>query len=178
MIVNAKLKYLNISPRKVRLIADMIKGLDYVAAENQLKYAPNRACQPLLKLIRSAKANAVHNFNISEDSEIKIKNVIVSQGPMLKRWRPRAFGRAYTVRKRRSHVLVELECKADAVVKPKKQESTEPAKSVVAKKEIKTEAEKEQTDKPTQAPFQKKNEARQLSQKENTKRRFFQRKVI
>jgi large subunit ribosomal protein L22 len=176
MIITAKLKYLDISPRKVRLIADMVKGLEYTKAENQLKHTPNRSASPLLKLIRSAKANAIHNFNITENSEIIVKNVIVSQGPMLKRWRPRAFGRAYTVRKRRSHVLVELECNGEVVANPKKKNTKETSTPEAIKEKSKEGSERKQTDTPN--TFQRKGDVRQLSQKENTKKRFFQRKVI
>jgi len=178
MIIKAKLKYLDISPRKVRLIADMVKGMEYTKAENQLNYIPNRAAKPLLKLIRSAKANAINNFNISEDSEIIVRNIIVSQGPMLKRWRPRAFGRAYTVRKRRSHVLAELDCKGEIVAKPKKKETITPTKSISAKKGDAKDSENKQLETSTINKLHKREEVKQLSQKENAKKRFFQRKVI
>jgi len=106
--VKASLKYLRIAPRKVRLVANMIKGLPVARAEEQLKFLPKRATLPVLKLLRSAIANAEHNFRLSKKS-LHVASIMVDGGPTLKRGRPRAFGRSFLIRKRTSHVTIILE---------------------------------------------------------------------
>ncbi len=111
MIIKAHLNYLHIAPRKVRLVTQAIKGMEVQEAKQQLTYLGKKAAQPILKLLKSAEANAYNNFNISQDSPLRISKIFVNQGPTLKRWRPRAFGRAYEIRKKTSHITIELEAK-------------------------------------------------------------------
>lgn len=108
MAVKAKLRYLRISPRKVRLVADLVRGLDVDEAEVYFKHLEKRAAVPLLKLLRSAIASAQHNFNLDKGS-LFISELRVDGGPTLKRYRARALGRAAEIRKRTSHVILALE---------------------------------------------------------------------
>ena len=89
----AQLNHLHMAPRKVRLVAHFIKGLSVNEAEAQLLNNSKRASVPILKLLRSAIANAKNTKQLSADNLI-IKEITVNQGPMLKRWMPRAQGRA------------------------------------------------------------------------------------
>jgi large subunit ribosomal protein L22 len=108
MNVIAKLRYLNIAPRKVRLAADLIRGKSVAQAETLLKFTTKRANRPLLKLIRSAMANAKNNFHLDE-SNLYISKIMVDGGPTAKRYMPRARGQAYEIKKRTSHVTLWLE---------------------------------------------------------------------
>ena len=103
----ASLQHLHIAPRKVRLLADTLRGLSASEAEAQLLLRPQRASRPLLKLLRSAVANAVHNQKIAPESLV-ISAIRVNDGPMLKRMLPRAMGRATPIHKKMSHVEVTL----------------------------------------------------------------------
>ena len=112
--VVAKLNYLRIAPRKVRLLAAAIKGLSVNEAEAQLLFRPQRAGQPLLGLLRSAIANAKNNHKMSPE-KLMVKNIWVDQGPTLKRFLPRAMGRATSIHKKTSHVVIILEERANSV---------------------------------------------------------------
>jgi large subunit ribosomal protein L22 len=102
----AKLNYLRIAPRKVRSVADLIRGLSVNDAEAQLFMVRRRPAQPLLKLLRSAVANA-KNKQINPD-HLFISEIRVDQGPMLKRIMPRARGSASPIQKKMSHVTIVL----------------------------------------------------------------------
>lgn len=106
--IKAHLKYLRIAPRKVRLVADAIRGREVNEAERILKFLPKRASRPLVKLLTSALADAKHNFHIGKSS-LYIKSIRVDAGPMLKRYMARARGRASIIRKRTSHVSMILD---------------------------------------------------------------------
>lgn len=108
MEVIAKLSNYRQSPRKVRLLADLVNGMDIKPALGQLKYNSQKASNVLAKLIASAVANATNNFQLQPDN-LFIKQVTVDDGPTLKRWRARAFGRAATIRKRSCHIRVILD---------------------------------------------------------------------
>ena len=112
MEVKAKLKNLRMSPRKVRLVADLIRGLDCETAKAQLQFSLKKAALPLLKLLNSCIANAKHNFKLDE-SNLYISKIMVNEGPTLYRIMPRAFGRAFYIRKRTSHVILVLEEKGE-----------------------------------------------------------------
>ncbi|MFH1175541.1 MAG: 50S ribosomal protein L22 [bacterium] len=107
MEIKAHLKYLRISPRKVRLVADAIKGSDIKTAKTRLNLLVKRSSNPISKLLDSAVANAQHNFNLKKEN-LYIGNVIVNEGPSLKRWMPRAQGRATEILKRTAHITVIL----------------------------------------------------------------------
>lgn len=101
-------KYLRISPRKVRLIMDQVRGKDVEEALNLLSFAPQKGAFLLKKAINSAVANAEQNANIDVDN-LYIKRIFADEGPTLKRFRPRAMGRATRIRKRTSHLTVILD---------------------------------------------------------------------
>lgn len=105
--IKANLKYLHIAPRKTRAVADVIKGKSATEAEVVLKFLRRRASTPILKLLKSAIANAKHNFNIEKD-KLTIKSIKVDQGPVLKRFMPRARGMAAPIKRRQSHVTLVL----------------------------------------------------------------------
>lgn len=107
MNVKAKLRFLRISPRKVRLVVDTIRGLDVEKALTSLSFLKKKAAKPVTKLLMSAIANAENNFSLSKEN-LYIEKVTVDQGPTYKRWMPRAYGRATTIRKKTSHVSVVL----------------------------------------------------------------------
>ena len=125
--VTASLNYLRTSSRKVRLVADLIRGMDVKEAENQLKFLTKRAAEPILKLLNSAAANAQHNFNIEKDN-LFVSEIQVNEGPPLKRWRARAMGRAAQIMKRTSHINLVLETKKAVKAKKKKEEKPEVVK--------------------------------------------------
>ena len=102
------LRYVRISPRKIRLIMDQIRGKKVGEALNSLSFSSQKSAFLLKKLINSAVANAEENLNIDVDS-LYIKRVFADEGPTLKRFRPRAMGRATRIRKRTSHLTVILE---------------------------------------------------------------------
>lgn len=104
----AKLRYLRMSPRKVRLLIDLIRGMKVNAAVTQLEFSKKQAARPVLKLLKSAMANAQHNDQADPQSLV-VKTAFVDGGPILYRWMPRAFGRATKIRKRTSHVTIVLE---------------------------------------------------------------------
>ncbi len=102
----AKLNYFKIAPRKVRLVANVIKGLSINEAEAQLLINPKRPSEALLKLLRSAVSSAKNNQ--LDPEKLFIKEIRVDQGPMQKRWIPRAQGRATPIQKKSSHILLVL----------------------------------------------------------------------
>lgn len=116
------LNNLRMAPRKTRLIADLIKKMPVLQAETQLQFNKRRASLPILKLLKSGVASAVHNFNMSPEN-LYIFNIFVDEGPMLKRFRPRAFGRAGAIHKKTSHITLILEEKVPTTKKAKKRVS-------------------------------------------------------
>lgn len=118
MKIKVQLKHLRIAPRKVRLVSDLVKKKTVTQADVQLRHLPNRAGEPILKLIHSGAANAKHNFGI-EKEELVVKELFVNQGSVLKRVFPKAFGRATPIRKQSSHVTLVLETKPK-MIKEKK----------------------------------------------------------
>ncbi len=108
MAVKASLRYLRMSPRKARLAADVIRGKDLDEALQLMKFTRRKAAKPIYKLLKSAEANA-DNLGTVDIDNLYVKKISVDQGPTLKRVRPRAMGRATLVRKRTSHVTVELD---------------------------------------------------------------------
>jgi len=107
MEVRAVTKYVRISPLKVRKLVDAIKGKPVEAGLNALKFMPQKAAAIVEKIVRSAAANADQNPNIDVDSLV-IRNLIVDQGPTLKRFKARARGRGSRILKRTSHITVIL----------------------------------------------------------------------
>jgi ribosomal protein L22 len=107
VLVRAQAKYVRTSARKARLVCDHIRGKDVVEARAILAYTPRAAAKPWLKLLESAIANAEHNHELVGD-DLRIAAVHADEGPTLKRYRPRAMGRATRIRKRTSHLTITL----------------------------------------------------------------------
>jgi large subunit ribosomal protein L22 len=134
-MVKAELKNYRQSPRKVRLVADLIRGKKAEDALTLLDFTVKRASDPMRKLLVSAIANAKHNFNIPVN-ELFVKEIRVDEGPTLKRFRARAFGRASGIKKRTSRVLINLD-KITVDTKKTETEEKTPAKTT-KKAETKT----------------------------------------
>ena len=107
MEVHATLRRLRIAPRKVRLVVDLIRGLSVQEAEVRLAFLQKDSALPVLKLLKSAKANAEHNFKL-DASKLVVSEITANDGPTIKRFMPRAFGRAGTIRKRSTHIYMTL----------------------------------------------------------------------
>lgn len=113
MEVKAFARNVRISPRKARLVIDLIRGLDVNEALAQLRFMSKAAVVPVTKLVRSAMANATHNFKLNAE-DLYVKRITADAGPVLKRWRARAFGRAAPIRKRMAHLAVVLGQRSEA----------------------------------------------------------------
>ena len=108
METSAKLKSVRLSPQKTRLVVDMVRGKAVQEALNILKFSPQRPADVVAKLVRSAVANAEQK-GIEDVDRLFVKAVFVDQGPVLKRFMPRAQGRATKIRKPTSHITVILD---------------------------------------------------------------------
>lgn len=108
MEIRAKLRFVHIAPRKARLVADLIRGKRPEEAINILMFTKKAAAKIILKLLKSAIANANQRKNIDLD-KLYVKRITVDEGPMLKRYIPRALGRATMIRKRMSHITIILD---------------------------------------------------------------------
>ena len=98
-------RYIRISSRKVRRVLNQIRGKSYLQALMLLEFMPYRACGPIWQVIYSAAANAEHNLNLKKENLI-ISQAFADQGPVLKRFRPRAQGRGYRIRKPTCHINI------------------------------------------------------------------------
>ena len=151
MQVIAKAKYIRTSPRKSRIVIDLVRGMNVNDALDQLRFTNKKVTSAVSKLINSAVANAEHNYNLDKNN-LFIKEIKADAGPTLKRWMPRAHGRATPLRKKMSHInLILSEIKDSGDIKPRKQEIEAPIKlgeEKKPKKEIKT-GKKESTSAPS-----------------------------
>jgi ribosomal protein L22 len=107
LIVRASAKYVRVAPRKARLIADQVRGLHIDEARALLEFSPRHAARDIRKLLDSAAANAENNHDLVAD-EMRISELTVDEGPTLRRFRPRAMGRATRIDKRTSHIEIAL----------------------------------------------------------------------
>lgn len=107
MEIKATLNNLRVSPRKVRLVSNLVKGMSAQRAQAQLNFLTKKPAPVILKLLNSAIANAKNNFDIKEEN-LFIKGILVEGGPSLKRWLPRAMGRATPILKRTSSIKLVL----------------------------------------------------------------------
>lgn len=107
MEVKASLKHLRIAPRKTRLVAGLVRGMEVNKAVNQLKFLNKKSAKPILKLLNSAISSAVNNYDLEKNNLI-IKEIRIEDGKTLRRWMPKAHGRATIIRKRMSHVYIIL----------------------------------------------------------------------
>ena len=105
MEAKATLSYARISPRKVSIVCDLIRGKDAKTAMAILMQTPKAASEPLVKLLKSACANAENNFNMDPD-KLYVSATYATPGPILKRMMPRAQGRGYRINKRTSHITI------------------------------------------------------------------------
>lgn len=128
MEVKASLKHLRMSAQKVRLVIDLVRQLPVDKAFDQLQFVNKAAALPISKLLKSAVANAVNTYNLSENN-LYIKEIKADEGVTLKRWMPRAQGRATSIRKRGCHInLVLSEIKASAPKAKKTVKAADPVK--------------------------------------------------
>lgn len=144
MQVSAKLKNLRKSPRKVRLVSDMLKGLDVEKARDQMKFIVKGSVPFFEKLLKSAVANGENNFGLDKGN-LYIKDITVNEGPKMKRWLPRAYGRASLILKRTSNIEIILDerVKGKGRKKVQKQEIKDIKKTETAEKIGKEEAKEE-----------------------------------
>lgn len=145
MEVTAKARFVRMSARKVRLVADLVRGLPIAQALDTLKFMNKAASKPVEKTIRSAVANADHNAHLDKDALILAK-ITVDKGMVLKRWRPRAFGRAAPIHKHSCHITV-------VVSDEKKAKPKEVNKSVAKKKQESGSKKQGKTAKNTHTPL-------------------------
>lgn len=158
MEIKAQLRFLHLSPRKVKAVTDVIRGLSVKEAEAQLLLIKKRVVRPILKLLYSALANARNTYSLQAE-DLRIKRIEVHDGPTLHRWFPRAFGRAAPIRRRSSHLLIILEPQKETLA-IKKHEAVRPQKS---SEEAKTEEAAVKEEKKT---FGKKKERMKVIKKE------------
>jgi len=150
MKVIASLKNLRTSPRKVRLVTNSIVGMNASAALVQLKHVVKKTSEPMEKLLNSALANAENNFGLDKDN-MYVSSVLVGEGAKLKRWLPRAQGRATLLLKRTSHIKLELEERIEGKNQKSKQQlekekAAREAANTKAMKDAVAEMEKEEVE--------------------------------
>lgn len=173
MPVTAKLKYLRVASRKARLVADLIRKKDVGEAQAILNFTVKRAAKPILKLLKSAIANASHNFHLDPEN-LYISKVTVDEGPKLKRWMPRARGQASEIQKKTSHITIVLDELEKGGKKRKKMKKMR--KEIKEKMEISEPKEKKIAK--TEKPKLKTETGRQKPKVEKGIRRFFRRKAF
>jgi large subunit ribosomal protein L22 len=176
MEIKAELNNLRISPRKVRNVADMLKGLDAMRAKSQLDYLARRSAKPISKLLDSAMANAQNNFHLVKEN-LFIKNVIVGEGTKMKRGRPKGFGSISPIEKKTSHIRIIL----DERVPGMKHEHKHDEKQTETKSEVQETNKKVEKKTFTKSKDNKDNKEVKKEQTTGVKglgRRFFRRKAI
>jgi large subunit ribosomal protein L22 len=109
----AQARYVRTTPMKCRRVIDLIRGMDAQEALDVLRFTPQSASEPVGKVLASAIANAEHNKSLNPH-ELVVSQAYVDEGPTLKRFRPRAQGRAYRIRKRTSHITIVVEATTPA----------------------------------------------------------------
>jgi large subunit ribosomal protein L22 len=121
MEIKVKNKFIKMSSKKLRLVANLIRGLETNQALSQLKFINKKASEPIAKLLKSAVASAEHNYELDKNN-LFVKEIRIDEGGMLKRWTPKAHGSATPIRKRISHINITIdELKASGVTAAKKQ---------------------------------------------------------
>jgi len=113
LVVRASSRYVRVAPRKARLVADQVRGLQIEKARALLQFSPRGAARDIGKLIESAASNAENNHDLVAD-EMRVVEITVDEGPTLRRFRPRALGRATPINKRTSHIAVALSPEEEA----------------------------------------------------------------
>jgi len=138
MEIKASLKHLRMSPRKARLVLDVVRNMQVDKALDQLHFLNKLAAEPIKKLIESAIANAEHNFGL-ERANLLIKTIKADEGVTLKRWMPKAHGRATVIRKRACHIDITL---AEIVESGKKEARKNKVEAPVKLEQVVADAEK------------------------------------
>ncbi len=110
MVSKAKGRFIPVSPRKIRLVARLIRGLDVPKAEAILRHLPKGACQPIAKVFRSAVSNATRDGSLTED-QLVVSKVLADEGPSMRRYRSGPMGRVMPFQKRMCHLTIELDVK-------------------------------------------------------------------
>ena len=106
--IRAVSRYVRMSPSKIRRVLQQIQGKTYPEALTLLEFMPYASCAPIIKVLRSATANAKNNMGFDE-TKLIVKSAFADQGPTMKRFRPRAQGRAYKIQKKTSHITIVME---------------------------------------------------------------------
>ena len=126
MEIKAEQKYIRMTPRKLRLVANAVKNLSVDEAMTYLLFIRKRAAKPILKVFKQAVANAENNRHLNK-SDLKIKSLEIKKGPIYKRWQPVSRGRAHSILKRTSYIRLVLETQK-SILKSKSQKPTQPKK--------------------------------------------------
>jgi len=175
MSVTAKLSYLRIAPRKVRIVADLVRRKSAEEAQTILNFTTKKAAPILLKLLKQAVTNAKTSFQLDEKN-LYISKILVDEGPKYKRWRPRARGMASPIKKRTSHITIVLD---EVVKKPKKAKKIKKVEEVhpeaVGKKEVR---EAPKIEKPRPKPEREERKPIIEKGKSASWRRIFRRKAF
>ena len=162
MKVVAKLKNASVTERKARLVADMVRGTSVADARKQLRFSQKKSSDLILGLLNSAVANAEHNDGLDPES-LHVQAILVDGAGMLKRYQPRAFGRAYPIRRRKCHITLTLE----GTPAPKK--AAKPKKKAVASGAKKDEKKAKADDAaPAKKAVAKKPSAKKAAEKKNS----------
>jgi len=179
MEVKAKLKYLRISPRKVRLVADLIRGKNIEEAQDILKFTVKRASLPLNKLLDSAISNAKNNFHLNPDV-LYIKKITVDEGPKYKRWMPRMRGQAYQIKKKTSHITLILDEKEELKKKTTKKQEVNKIETEKQIEENKKENKEKKIEKKQKPKFNENLEKNKIKAEKGKTgvRKIFRRKAI
>ncbi len=167
MQVKAKLNNLRISPRKVRLVADLIRGLDVAEALEQIEASYKRGSSPMKKLILSAMSNGENNLGIDRDN-MYIESLLVDAGPSLKRWMPKAYGRASQILKRTTQIEITLKERIEGKGR-KSQEELEAARKKRMEDKLKQEKAMRQEAKEKEAGNKNKEASAKVSEKTKEK---------
>ena len=128
MLIKAEIKFLKTGPRKVRLVADLVRPMSVAEAMTTLKHLPQRSSTHVLKLFKQAVANAVNNHNLSKDS-LSIHTLEINTGPTYKRFQPVSRGRAHSILKRTSHLKLVLKSEEPQPKADKKEKEKNGTKS-------------------------------------------------
>jgi large subunit ribosomal protein L22 len=126
MEIKVKLKFIRMSSKKLRLVVNLIRGLEVAAALNQLRFLNKKGAEPVAKLLKSAIASAENDYELDKNN-LFVKEIRIDEGGMLKRWTPKAHGSATPIRRRLSHIILILgELKASGITGAKKKEVEAP----------------------------------------------------
>jgi len=173
MKLTSRIKHLHNTPQKCRLVVDLVRGVDVEDASKQLKNLRKKAAQPILKLLDTAVASAEHN-NDMEKSNLYISQIFVDEGTVMKRWKPRAFGRANPIIRRTSHITLTLD---ERVAGKKRVKTVEKDKK--AKNQLESKKETDNKDDNKKNKFNKDNKNSNKSSKDGgVFKKMFRRKSV